>query len=195
MIARKLIDRFDLDLFVFIPAFHAPHKPNRIPTSAFHRFAMLSIATRNEEKMIVSTLELEKGEPRFSIQTIPELKTLYADWKLFFVMGADSWSDIRTWKEWEKVLLATNHIVVSRPGYEVETNHVTDAVRRRIVDLRGSGSSNRPEPASESIYFTDLVFYDTSATQLREDLGDGELDRIEDLPEEVAKYIEKYELY
>ena len=73
MIARKLIDRFELDLFVFIPAFHAPHKPDRKPTSAFHRFAMLALATEAEKKMIVSTLELEKGEPRYSVETMNAL--------------------------------------------------------------------------------------------------------------------------
>lgn len=195
MIARKLIDRFELDLFVFIPAFHAPHKPDRKPTSAFHRFAMLALATEAEKKMIVSTLELEKGEPRYSVETIPELKTIYQGWKLFFVMGADSWSDIRTWKEWENVLLSTNHIVVSRPGYEIETGHVTDAVRDRIIDLRAAARTLESESVHDSIYFTDLVFYNTSATELREDLSDGKLDREQDLQKEVAKYIEKYELY
>lgn len=196
MIARKLIDRFELDLFVFIPAFHAPHKPDRKPTSAFHRFAMLALATEAEKKMIVSTLELEKGEPRYSVETIPELKTIYQGWKLFFVMGADSWSDIRTWKEWENVLLSTNHIVVSRPGYEIETGHVTGAVRDRIIDLRAAATRTlESESVHDSIYFTDLVFYNTSATELREDLSDGKLDREQDLQKEVAKYIEKYELY
>lgn len=195
MIARKLIDRFELDLFVFIPAFHAPHKTDRRPTSAFHRFAMLALATEAEKKMIVSTLELEKGEPRYSVETIPELKTIYQGWKLFFVMGADSWSDIRTWKEWENVLLSTNHIVVSRPGYEIETGHVTGAVRDRIIDLRAEARTLESESVHDSIYFTDLVFYNTSATELREDLSDGKLDREQDLQKEVAKYIEKYELY
>jgi nicotinate-nucleotide adenylyltransferase len=196
MIARKLIDRFELDLFVFIPAFHAPHKANRRPTSAFHRFAMLALATEAEKKMIVSTLELEKGEPRYSVETIPELKTIYEGWKLFFVMGADSWSDIRTWKEWENVLLSTNHIVVSRPGYKIETGHVTGAVRDRIIDLRAAATRTlESESVHDSIYFTDVVFYNTSATELREDLSDGKLDREQDLQKEVAKYIEKYELY
>jgi nicotinate-nucleotide adenylyltransferase len=193
MIARKLIEQFRLDLFVFIPAFHAPHKPDRKPTSAFHRYAMLALATEREQKMIASTLELEKGEPRYSVDTIPDLQKIYSGWKLFFVMGADSWSDIRTWKRWEEVLLATNHIVVTRPGYGIERHHVTDAVRSRIVDLRGGKVENERE--DDSIYFTDVVLYDTSATELRKDLSDGRLDRTDDLPDEVAKYIEKYELY
>jgi nicotinate-nucleotide adenylyltransferase len=195
-IARKLVELFELDRFEFLPAFHAPHKPDRKPTSPYHRFAMLSIATQENDRITVSTLELEKGAPRYSVETIPELKEMYAGWKLFFVTGADSWTDIKTWKQWEDVLRMTNHIVVSRPGYELKTDHVSADIRERIIDVRGQSSdlANR-ETTSESIYLTDAVFFDTSATELREDLSDGELDREQDLPVEVAKYIEKYDLY
>jgi nicotinate-nucleotide adenylyltransferase len=195
-IGRKLIELFELDLFVLIPAFHAPHKPDRKPTSAYHRFAMLAIATREDEKITISTLELDQTKPRYSVETIPELKSIYADTKLFFVIGADSWQDIRTWKHWEEVLMMTNHIVISRPGYEVEVEHVTESIRDRIIDLRGVRSGFRQhEKEEDSIYFTDAVFFDTSATELREDLSDGKLDRKDDIPDEVAKYIEKYDLY
>jgi nicotinate-nucleotide adenylyltransferase len=195
-IARKLLDVFQLDNFVFIPAFHAPHKPDRKPTSAFQRFAMLTIATEDEPKISVSTLELEKGKPRYSVETIPELKEIYADAKLFFVIGADSWTDIRTWRQWEKVLTMTNHIVVSRPGYDIAIGHVTDQIRGRIVDLRGKKFDlNSDERREDAIYLTDAVFFDTSATEIRDDLTDGVLDRKDDIPLEVAKYIEKYDLY
>jgi nicotinate-nucleotide adenylyltransferase len=195
-IARRLTELFRLDKFVFLPAFHAPHKPDRKPTSAYHRFAMLTLATQNDPEILVATLELEKGLPRYSVETIPELKDIYGDVKLFFVMGADSWTDIKTWRNWEEVLTMTDHIVVSRPGYKLNINHVTDEIRKRIVDLRGAQFDvKRSERESRSIYFTDSVFFDTSSTELREDLSDGELDREEDLPIEVANYIEKYNLY
>ncbi|HMQ05350.1 MAG TPA: nicotinate-nucleotide adenylyltransferase [Pyrinomonadaceae bacterium] len=195
MVARAILKRFELDRFLFLPAFHAPHKPDRPPTSAFHRYAMLVIATGSDPKIGVSTLELEKNEKRYTIDTLSELHDDHRDETLFFVMGADSWADIRTWRDWENVLLASNHIIVTRPGYTITFDHVTDEVRNRIVDLR---SSDRPIPelAGEyRIFITDVVLFETSATELREDLSDGWLDREDDIPAAVAKYIEKYELY
>ncbi len=189
-VARSLVKLFKLDRFVFLPAFHAPHKPDRKPTSEFHRFTMLCLATENDEHISVSTLELEKREKRYTIDTLKELKELHPGDEIFFVMGADSWTDIRTWREWENVLLSSNHIVVSRPGYEIRTDHVTDAVRERIADR--IEQTNQP---GHRIYFTDAVEYDTSATELRDDLSDGVLDRESDIPAAVAKYIEKYDLY
>lgn len=194
-IAKKIVDLFDLDKFFFLPAFHAPHKPDSKPTSGYHRFAMLALATADESSISVSTLELDHAKSRYSFDTLTELKTIYSDDRIFFVMGADSWMDIRTWHRWEEVLMLTDHIVVSRPGYEVSFEHVSDSVRERIVDVRGETKhiSTRPQPR---IYFTDAVHFDISATEIREDIRtDDVLDRSDDVPDVVAKYIEKYELY
>jgi nicotinate-nucleotide adenylyltransferase len=195
-VARALIELFSLDRFYFLPAFHAPHKPDRPPTSGFHRYAMLCLATRKDEKIAVSTLELEKSESRYTIDTLPEIHSLHPNAKVFFVMGADSWTDIRTWRDWENVLLSSDHIVVTRPGYDVSFDHVTDAVRERLVDLRG-GKEFAPNNANtdKHIYITDAVRFDTSATEIRLDASDGKIDRVGEVPAEVAKYIEKYELY
>lgn len=196
-VAKRLLDLFRLHEFVFLPAFHAPHKPDSPPTSAYHRFAMLTLATSHERRMRVSTLELDHGERRYTVDTLPEIIGRFPSDEIFFVMGADSWSDIRTWKAWEKVLLMTNHIVVTRPGYEIGLDHVTDAVRDRVVDLRELAVVPASEGAPPTrIYITDAVRIDVSATGIREDVReDDRLDRDDDVPEEVAKYIEKYELY
>ncbi len=195
-IGRSLVARFQLDEFFFLPAFHAPHKPDRPPTSAYHRHAMLALATQSDPKLSVSTLELEKREKRYTIDTLADLRVLHPKDEIFFVMGADSWNDIRTWRDWESVLLGVNHLVVTRPGFPLLTDHVSDAIRERIVDLRSDqGSSSVKRGDADRIYFTDAVIYDVSATELRTDLADGHLDRKDDVPAEVAKYIEKYELY
>jgi len=195
-VAKRLLSLFRLDEFVFLPAFHAPHKADKKPTSAYHRFAMLALATEGEQQISISTLELDRAEKRYTVDTLPELIERHPDTDLFFVMGADSWTDILTWREWEKVLLITNHIVVTRPGYEIGFEHVSDAVRSRIVDLRNSDDAPRETSAVPKIFITDAVSQDVSATGIRDDIReDDKLDRVSDVPQEVAKYIEKYELY
>jgi len=194
-VAQRLLELFSLDQFVFLPAFHAPHKPERKPTSGYHRFAMLSLATQREPRMSVSTLELDHAQKRYTIDTLPELIEQNSNTEIFFVMGADSWADITTWREWEKVLLMTNHIVVTRPGYDIALDHVTEAVRRRVVDLREDTGAVLGNDGPK-IFITDAVKLDVSATGIRDDVGeDHRLDREDDVPQEVAKYIEKYELY
>lgn len=205
-IARTLTQIFNLDEFVFVPAFHAPHKKEKKPTSAFHRFAMLAVATGDEPLIKVSKMELDVPERPFTVETLSRLKTELPDAEIFFVMGADSWTDITTWREWEKVLTLVNIIVVTRPDYEIEFAHVTGEIRARIVDLRNSGqrsvigdrlesnSDHRP-PTTDHIYITDAVQIDVSATEIRQKIREKTNDWQRDVPPEVAKYIEKYELY
>jgi nicotinate-nucleotide adenylyltransferase len=198
-IARALTEIFDLDEFVFIPAFHAPHKKDKNPTSAFHRFAMLALATNDEPQIKVSKIELDAPERPFSVETLTRLRNELTDARIFFVMGADSWAEITTWREWEKVLTLVNIIVVTRPGYEIGFAHVTDEIRERIVDLRKSGrfENNKSEirnPKSE-IFITDAVQLDISATEIRRKIRENTVDWREDVPRAVAKYLEKYELY
>src|SRR5438552_11617046 len=195
-VAKRLLSLFELDDFVFLPAFHAPHKADKKPTSAYHRFAKLAMAPAGLPNITISTLELDHAEKRYTIDTLPEIIELHADADIFFVMGADSWRDILTWREREKVLLMTNHIVVTRPGYEISFGHVTEAVRSRIVDLRNSHESPTRTATNPALFITDAVSRDVSATEIRNDIReDDRLDRENDVPKEVAKYIEKYELY
>lgn len=196
-VANRLLALFDLDQFVFLPAFHAPHKADTKPSSAYHRFAMLALATADEDRITVSTLELDHAKKRYTIETLPEIVQAHPSSNVYFVMGADSWKDIRTWKESESVLLMTNHIVVTRPGYDILFDHVTDAVRERVVDLRAvADHTSAIDDRNLKIYVTDAVELDVSATEIREDVReDDRLDRDDHVPEVVAKYIEKYELY
>ena len=198
-IARKLSELFALDEFVFIPAFHAPHKKNKKPTSAFHRFAMLSLATENEGKIKVSTVELGAPEKPFTYETQAKLKNDLLDGEIFFVIGADSWAEIDTWREWEKVLTQTNIIVVTRPNYEIGFSHVTEKIKRRIIYLKDNqelkSKIQNPESEIQKIYITDAVNLNISATEIRRKLRAQEDDWRELVPNEVAKYIEKYELY
>lgn len=195
-IALELIEHFSLDEFVFVPAFRAPHKLDRKPTSAVHRFAMLCLATNDDPNIKVSRIEIELPEKPFTVETLTRLKADLPDAEIFFVMGADSWEDILTWRQWEKVLLMTNHIVVTRPGYEIDFLHVTDEVRGRIVDLRGHDSPySLPEPRRQHIYITDAVNLQISATRIRRNIREDSPDWREELSDQVAKYIEKYQIY
>jgi len=196
-IAQRLTSLFGLDEFVFIPAFHAPHKPDRRPTSAYDRFAMLSLATRDETRISVSKIELELPEKPYTVETLERLKIDYPNTRIFFVMGADSWMDILTWREWEKVLAMVSHIVVTRPGYEIGFDHVTGEIRERIVDTRNNNGTwdLGPGAGEGRIYITDAVLVDVSATELRKEIKDGVPGWHGQVPAEVAKYIEKYQIY
>lgn len=192
-IARVVSEQFALDEFVFIPAFHAPHKVRLKPTAAIDRYAMLCLATNDDPAITVSRMEIEAPDRPYSVETLTRLNEQFPDNKLFFVIGADSWMDIRSWRDWERVLTLADIIVVTRPGVEIGLDHVTDDIRSRIVDIRGT--DRLPEHADRKIYITDAVQIDISATDIRRKVREGDASWKDNVPPEVAKYIEKYQIY
>jgi nicotinate-nucleotide adenylyltransferase len=175
-VARKVLELFEIEKVVFIPAQIAPHKVGRPVTEPIHRYAMLALATQDDPRLVISTFELDAPDRRYTVDTVAEFqRQLGESVELFFIMGADSWSEITTWRDWERLLKMTNHIVVTRPGYEVP-----------------------PAPAglSERIFFTDAVMKDISATNIRRLANEGRVDELEKLvPKAVADYIKKYGIY
>ncbi len=200
-VANDLLKLFALDEVLFVPAHAAPHKREVAVTPPLHRYTMLALATQSNEALRVSTIELDEPQKPFTIETLLRLQRLFGDpVRLFFVMGADSWAEITTWRKWERVLSIVDHIVVTRPGYDLNAEHVPANIRERIIDLRGLPSieiSNRIEESEETkIYISDAVFVDVSATAIRQSFAEGDNeDWVTRVPPPVWEYIRKYGLY
>jgi nicotinate-nucleotide adenylyltransferase len=164
---------------------------------------MLALATQSEPRFRVSTVELDEPERPYTVETIGRLKDAMPNAHLLFVMGADSWDEITTWREWERLLSLIPHVVITRPGYELLTEHVTAEARGRIVDLRQSGALGARggqviEVTGESkIYFTDAVTMKLASRDIRRavrEAGAGQEGSF-GVPQPVAEYIRKYRLY
>jgi nicotinate-nucleotide adenylyltransferase len=176
-IARRVAEAFEIDRVIFIPAQMAPHKIGRPVTEPIHRYAMLALATQGDPQFVISTFELDDPDRRYTVDTVEHFQRELGDSaEIFFIMGADSWSEITTWREWERLLAMTNHIVVTRPGYEPSTAHI-------------GAYANR-------VHFTDVVMNDVSATTIRRLASEGRLDELVNLvPGPVLGYIGKYGIY
>ncbi len=199
-VARRVAQLFEIEKVVFIPAQMAPHKIGRPVTEPIHRYAMLALATQNDPELSISTFELDAPDRRYTVDTVEHFQHALGDeTELFFIMGADSWSEITTWREWEHLLTMTNHIVVTRPGYDPATTHV-GAISERIEDLRSSERASFTKAATSrrtpKIFFTDVVMKDVSATRIRWLVSEGRTEELTELlPEPVLEYIKKYGIY
>jgi len=196
-IVRAIVRDFGLDQLLIIPAHRPPHKGSRTIAGDYHRFAMAVLASLDEPRVSVSTLELEAPDRPYTFETVERLRIdLGTETRLFFVIGADSFEEINTWREPARLLSSTNLIVVTRPGHDVSASHLDDRFRSTIVDLRGrEGDLQLGEGLREHhIFVTGCVNNVVSSTQIRQRMRDGE--SIRDLvPSRVADYIRKYELY
>ncbi len=199
-IARKVRKLFDTDEVIFVPAQLAPHKVARDVTSGIHRYAMLALATQNDSRLIISQYEIAGATRGYTVDTLKHFRSKFGSAaELFFLMGADSWSEITTWRDWETLMTLTSHIVVTRPGYELTVTHISESLAPRVVDLRAYTPAEIPQILDESgpkIFVTDAAMVNVSATQVRRAARSGDFKTLRTLvPLPVADYIRKYELY
>jgi nicotinate-nucleotide adenylyltransferase len=196
-IARAIVRNFELDQLLIVPAHRPPHKDPRGIADAYHRYTMAALATLDEPRVTVSTIELESPERPYTFETIERLhSTVGAGTRLFFVMGADSFQEINTWREPARLLSSTDVIVVTRPGNDVKSSHLDDRFKATVIDLRERGVELQipDDDNGHYIYVTGYVNNSVSSTEIRQRVRDGE--SIEGLvPLRVANYINKNDLY
>lgn len=200
-VARRVLELFELDVVLLVPACVPPHKSGI--SSAFHRFAMLALATETDRQLRLSTTELDEPDRPYAIDTVERMQTeMGPNCRLFFVIGADSWSEITTWHEWQRLLKMCDLIVSTRPGYDLAVKDPAGAAN--VVDVRGLTTPEISKligtGSGPGVFLTDAAMVDVSASRIRaavQSLGqsdDGTALR-EMVPAAVASYIEKYDLY
>jgi nicotinate-nucleotide adenylyltransferase len=145
-IAQEALRQKGLDQVLFVPAASPPHK--RLQTSYEDRYRMVELAVQNQPGLVASRLEADAA-PSFTIDTIERLKrTLNPEDRLFFLIGADAFAEIQTWKRWRDVAKAVEFIVVSRPGHQYEVPEGARVHRLDILDLPVSSSGIRERLAA-----------------------------------------------
>jgi nicotinate (nicotinamide) nucleotide adenylyltransferase len=111
---------FALDRVWLVPAERPPHKQGVTHAPYADRFAMVELACRDEPKLEASRLE-QGTASSYSIDTIEKVRARLAPGdKLFFVIGADAFAEIESWRRWQDVVRAVEFIVVSRPGHRYD---------------------------------------------------------------------------
>ncbi len=179
----------DLTAVLLIPAHVPPHRP--LPeASSFHRFAMAALAVNGRPGWRVSDMELLASTRSFTSATLDRLhgEGHHPD-ELYFVIGADAFSDIASWKDYPHILEKARFTVVARPG------HTLAAIRSSLPALapRMTSADDR-HAARGSIFLIDAATTDVSATAIRQRLGRGE-DVQGLVPPPVRQHIAQHGLY
>ena len=164
--ALEVAEALDLPEVRFVPARVPPHKRVEPVTPAEHRVAMLRLAIRGERRFEVDLRELAREGPSYTIDTVRSYLAEGLD--PTFLMGLDSYLELTTWHEYEALLSACDHAVMTRPGYEIQPFEKTVplAVARRFwYDPAVPGY--RCEEAGRTIRFVTVTRMEVSSTQVR----------------------------
>lgn len=127
MTAEAVRDEFGLDKVIFVPAAVPPHKMDQQVTEAKHRYLMTVLATNSNPHFDVSSVEMDRPGPSYTIDTIYELKRQYGEnTDLFFITGADAIAEIPTWDRIEELLGLCQFIAAARPGFLPNVDNIKE---------------------------------------------------------------------
>src|ERR1051325_3319079 len=86
-VARAVLGYFDLDELLLVPAHRPPHKTTRAISDAYQRYAMAVLATEDDERLEVSTVELDAPSRLYTFETMQRLRDVFGSQaRIFFVM-------------------------------------------------------------------------------------------------------------
>jgi nicotinate-nucleotide adenylyltransferase len=195
--AEEVRDRLKLDRVLFIPAFLPPHKDEDLP-SAPQRLEMVRLAISTNPHFKASDIEIKRGGRSFTVDTIGELRQHYPGAELYFITGLDSFLEIRTWKDWERLLSLCTFVVLSREGYrfaDIGALGFLDAAVAGLTDLdAGRKEQVRITEGDRALVFERIPYYEISSTDIRERVRRGKSIKY-CLPDPVEHYIIENKLY
>ncbi|UXA16415.1 nicotinate-nucleotide adenylyltransferase [Mycobacterium sp. SMC-4] len=126
--ASEVADLFELDEVVFVPTGQPWQKRSGGVTAAEDRYLMTVIATASNPRFSVSRVDIDRGGPTYTKDTLRDLRAANPDADLYFITGADALASILSWQNWEDMFSIASFIGVSRPGYELDGSHITAAM-------------------------------------------------------------------
>jgi nicotinate-nucleotide adenylyltransferase len=113
--AENAREGLGLDQVAFVPARVPPHR-DRPPANALDRFAMVALATAGHPHFVPSDLELQREGPSYTVDTLAALRAGRPDDAFVVIVGSDTFPEMRTWKESERLFALCAVAVVGRPG-------------------------------------------------------------------------------
>lgn len=121
ILAQDARETFDLARVLFIPCDRPPHKNSASLVPAAHRQAMLEAALEGNPFFEACDLEIRRGGPTYSIDTVQALKRLSPDQELFFIIGSDTLPELHLWKSIGDLLQLCRFVTIVRPGCDLRT--------------------------------------------------------------------------
>ena len=180
IVVEEVRARLNLAVVLFVPAGQPWLKPDSPVSVAEHRVQMVRLAIADKPYFKLSTMEIERPGPSYTVDTIAELKgQLGAEDELFFILGWDSLAELPKWHEPLQLIQMCHLVAVPRPGYPIPDLNSLEAL---IPGL------------SQRVIMMDKPEIDIDATGIRERVAQG-LSIRHLIPEPVNRYIKQHKLY
>ena len=181
--AQAAMDQLGLDRLLLIPTFQPPHKtlPEGAP-SARQRYDMTVLAAASlGKKAEVLDIELRRGGPSYSWETLCMMKKQFPEDELWLLMGSDMFLTLQEWREPRRVMAMAHIGAFSR----VQGGEKAEFARQKAFLEREFGAAVTIIPNPQVV--------ELSSTEVRQALAAGGGEDL--LPPAVYGYALRERLY
>lgn len=198
-LALQAKTQFCLDKVIFIPTHTSPPKEKQPVTAAFHRLAMLTLALEEYSDCSISMVEINRKGISYTIDTLESLLKTFVDSELFLIIGADSFLELNTWKDYRRLTSLCNILVGNRPGFPIPNPKIElkNALGKENNPYRSIPSNNSEflhQESNHKLCFFQIPPHDIASRKIRVgDITSSPTKKI--LPPHVDQYIIMNQLY
>jgi nicotinate-nucleotide adenylyltransferase len=177
--AQEAHDQLCLDRVLLIPVATPPHKEADGDPGPEARLAMCRLAVAGDERFAVSDVEIARGGPSYTVDTLRALHATFPGDSLTFIVGGDMAFSLPTWRAPEEVVGFARLAIAEREGAR------RDDILERLATIPG---------AADRVDFFDLPRMDISSSLVRRRGAAGRPIRYL-VADPVAEYIAQHGLY
>jgi len=180
IIAQEARTQLGLTEVLFVPAGQPWLKMNSPISNAEHRIQMVRLAITGKPGCKLSTVEVERAGPSYTVDTIAELRgQLGSRDELFFILGCDNLAELPRWREPSRLVKMCYLVAVPRPGCPLPDLESLEALVPGLA---------------RSVIVLTAPYIDSSASEIRQRASQG-LPIGHLVPESVDRYIKQHGLY
>ena len=172
MLANYITEYSHIDEIWFVVTPHNPLKATEGLADEKHRLQMCKMAVASMEKLKISEIEFSMPKPSYTIDTLEKLETDFPEFDFTLLIGADNWSDLHRWKEYERLQKDFNILIYPRLGHDV------------YIDSR----------YKKNIRMCDAPILEVSSTFIRKSIREGK-NMHAFLPSGIWEYMVEHRLY
>lgn len=194
-VARAARDALAAEVWL-MPAHDPPHK-SATGASAAQRAAMLALAIADQQGLRLDRRELHRIGPSWTILSLRELRAeLGQAAPLALLIGADSFLQLPTWREWRRLPELAHLLIAERPGSALACQALPEPLRA-LSDGRWARDRRvlHDAPAGHLLRLPLPQMRPESATAIRMAIAGGGVSWRGNVPPSVARYIDECGLY
>jgi nicotinate-nucleotide adenylyltransferase len=183
-VARHARAELGLERVLLMPAHIPPHKTAGEDPGPEDRLRMCRLAVEDADGLSACGLEIERGGPSYTVDTLKAIHASHPDAELTFIVGADTARTLASWREPVKLLELAHLAVAARTG----------SARRQVLDTVVGLVDGDGQALAAGVKFLEMPTIEISSSMVRRCVA-----RQEPIDEfvgpAVARYIAESGLY